>query len=140
MGDFREHGVMLYLSKDLYIAFIRLQADRGLGRSYAGLLPFTEGMYHLGYISKEAYEEHTGKYSEKLVSENTHLDPKQAEEKQRLQQKDRFFKEVLTQWEIHHTLEWREKMLKQAEMWKDKLESARLVLGFREKAVLLDGR
>ena len=39
--SFREHGVMLYLDKTLYKAFIRLQADKGLGRSYAGLLPFT---------------------------------------------------------------------------------------------------
>lgn len=35
MGDFREHGVMLYLDKVLYKAFIRLQADKGLGRSFA---------------------------------------------------------------------------------------------------------
>ena len=42
---FREHGVMLYLDKALYKAFIRLQADKGLGRSYAGLLPFVEGLY-----------------------------------------------------------------------------------------------
>lgn len=29
MGDFKEHGVMLYLDKILYKAFIKLQADKG---------------------------------------------------------------------------------------------------------------
>jgi len=63
MGNFKEHGVMLFLDKILYTAFIKLQADKGLGRSFAGLLPFTEGLYHLGYLSKEDYEAHIEKYS-----------------------------------------------------------------------------
>lgn len=70
MGDFREHGVMLYLDKTLYRAFIKLQADKGLGRSYAGLLPFTEGLFHLGYLSKQDHEEHVAKYSQGLIEES----------------------------------------------------------------------
>jgi len=66
LGKFREHGVMLFLSHDLYLGFIKLQADRGLGRSFAGLLPFNEGLYRMGYISKESYEAHKRKYSVKL--------------------------------------------------------------------------
>lgn len=60
---FREHGVMLYLDKTLYKAFIRLQADKELGRSYAGLLAFVEGLFRLGYLSKEEYEKYVQKYS-----------------------------------------------------------------------------
>ncbi len=57
MRGFKEHGLMLFLGKPLYNAFIKLQADKGLGRSYAGLLSFTSGLYYLGYLSKIDYEE-----------------------------------------------------------------------------------
>jgi hypothetical protein len=117
------------------MAFIRLQADKGLGRSYAGLLPFTEGMYHLGYISKEIYETHARKYSEQLATKEP-LTPKQLDERQRLEQKDKYFRQVLEQWVIHDNVEWRKKILKQAEEWKDKLQSARQLLDLREKPVV----
>lgn len=64
---FREHGVMLFLSNPLYLGFIKLQADKGLGRSYAGLLPFVEGLYRMGYLSKEDYEIYFKKYSQGLT-------------------------------------------------------------------------
>ncbi len=70
MVGFREHGVMLFLSKDLYLGFIKLQADKKLGRSYAGLLPFTEGLFKLGYISQEVYEVHKRRYNASLVEDN----------------------------------------------------------------------
>jgi len=64
---FQEHKVMLFLDKELYVAFIRLQADKTIGRSYAGLLPFVEGLYHMGYINRDVYQMHVQRYSDKLV-------------------------------------------------------------------------
>jgi hypothetical protein len=69
--DFQEHKIMLFLSKELYLAFIKLQSDRGLGRSYAALTPFVEGLYSLGYISKEVYEVHKQRYSAPLLVQKT---------------------------------------------------------------------
>ena len=66
MGSFREHGVMLYLDKAEYVGFIKCQADKGLGRSYAGKLIFIEGQYRLGYINQEEYEARVKKYSQGL--------------------------------------------------------------------------
>ena len=65
---FREHGVLLYLSNELYMGFVKLQADKGLGRSYAALLPFVEGLYHLGYITQEVYQAHVVRYSKPLLT------------------------------------------------------------------------
>lgn len=135
MDNFREHGVMLYLSKALYVGFIKLQADKGLGRSFAGLLPLTEGMYQLGYISKEVYEEHFKKYSQPLVSK-TPLTSEQIREKQILKQKEGYFKRALDQWDIHPQPSWRYKVFVQAEKWKDKVASAQLILDSHEKPVL----
>lgn len=66
--SFNEHKVLLCLDRELYMAFIRLQADKGLGRSYAGLIPYIEGLYKMGYLSKECYEAHLEKYSVPLVA------------------------------------------------------------------------
>lgn len=74
-------------------------------------------MYHLGYISKEAYETHVKKYSEQLITKEP-LTPEQVDERQRLEQKDKYFRQVLEQWAIHDDAEWRENILKRAEEWK----------------------
>ena len=63
---FREHGIMLYLDKIEYSGFIKLQADKNLGRSYAGKLAFDTGLYQLGYLSKKDYEKRVKKYSKSL--------------------------------------------------------------------------
>ena len=131
MGSFREHGVLIYLSKELYLGFIKLQADRGLGRSYAGLLPFAEGLYRLGYISKDVYEEHVRKYSQPLNAD-VPLTIQQLGQKAILERKDRQFKGQLDQWEEHSSVEWRKKVLADAEKYRDKLESARLLLKKKE--------
>jgi len=59
--------VTLYISRELYFALIKLQADKGLGRSFAGLLALTEGLYRLGYLPREAYEEFVIKYMQPLA-------------------------------------------------------------------------
>ena len=65
---FKEHGVLMYLSNELYLGFVKLQADKGLGRSYAALLPFVEGLYHMGYITQDVYQAHAVRYSKPLLT------------------------------------------------------------------------
>ena len=124
---FREHGVMLYLDKTLYKAFIRLQADKGLGRSYAGLLPFVEGLYHLGYLSKEEYEIHFQKYNTPLTEEPKPLTKEQMQEQEKLKQLTKTFKMILEQWE---TVPPKSKQyyLKKAQELKSKIPEAEEIL------------
>lgn len=67
---FKEHVIQLALDKPLYIRFLQLQADKKLGRPYAGLLAFVEGMYRLGYLSKEDYEKYSQRYSKPLEEDS----------------------------------------------------------------------
>jgi hypothetical protein len=97
MPTFREHGLMLYLSKELYMGFIKLQAEKGLGRSYAGLLPFIEGLYKLGYISQEVYEVHKRRYSKSLTDDDTPTLEK-LENKAEHDRLVKQFSDVLKQW------------------------------------------
>ena len=70
----KAHGLLLYLPPSLYLALIRLQADKGLGRSFAGLLALTEGLYRLGYLEEKEYirlyERYTTPLEEVLVTHN----------------------------------------------------------------------
>lgn len=136
MGKFREHGVMLFLSPELYVGFIKLQADRGLGRSYAGLLPFTEGLYQMGYVSKEVYEEHVKRYSKPLVSEKSKPSTKQQLKEQRqIEQLNKTLDMVADQWEDHPSEEWREKWLKIA-VEHSELAAAKEVLALASEKVV----
>ena len=127
MGSFKEHGVLIYLSKELYNGFIKLQADKSLGRSFAGLLPFTEGLFRLGYISKEVYEKHVHKYS-KPLEDPIILTKERKKEKQNIEKMDAYFRNILVQWDEHPDPNWRKKVLIRAEKFSDKIKSAKLVL------------
>lgn len=71
--SFQGHSLRLYLDKTFYKALIKLQADKGLGPSFAGLLIYTEGLHHLGYITNEEHEQHVKRYSQPLMDAPKHL-------------------------------------------------------------------
>lgn len=128
-GTFHEHGLLLYLDKDLYKAFIKLQADRNLGRSYAGFTALVTGFYQLGYISKEVYELHMQRYSEPLEPSKP-LTLEEQREKDELDNYDRVFKGMLEQWVAHSSEpSWVLKVSRLAEKYRDRLQSARQLLG-----------
>lgn len=133
MVGFREHGVMLFLSKDLYLGFIKLQAEKNLGRSYAGLLPFVEGLFKLGYISKEVYEVHKRKYSTSLLEDNTPT----LEKLERKTQYDKLVKQfsnVIKQWP---TMKAKSKnyWVKKAQEHQADIPNAKLILELAENKV-----
>lgn len=131
MTKFREHGVMIFLSRDLYVAFIKLQAEKELGRSFAALLPFTEGLYKMGYISEDVYEAHKKRYSEPLTGET------EAEKVQRLRREchvnketeklNKLFANVAKQWNEHTSKQWRSTWVKKAKQHLD-IANAKLIL------------
>ena len=128
MGKFREHGVMIFLSRDLYVAFIKLQAEKELGRSFAALLPFTEGLYQLGYISQEVYEAHKKRYSEPLTKEtDAEKLQKQAVSEKERDRLNRLFANVAEQWKQHLSSEWRNVWIRKAKQHSD-VPNSQLIL------------
>jgi len=116
----KQHGFLVYLPSELYLGIVKLQADRELGRVYPVLLAITEGLYHMGYISKEAYEIYSKKYSEKLVKEKVKpLTPKEELEIQKLTAS---FKNIIKNWEL----------TKQKEFWIQKAKWALKTYGAKK--------
>jgi hypothetical protein len=137
MGNFREHGLMLFLSPSLYMAFIKLQGDKGLGRSFAGLLAFNEGMHNLRYITDDEYEINKQKYSRKLIEIEPQkpLSLEQVNVKKELDKMSRAFSEVLRQWNLtHNDPHWKEKWFEKAEVWKDKIPSASMIIDLKNQS------
>ena len=82
----QEHIMKLCLPPELYLAVIKYQAQKELGKSYAGLLLVTKAAYQEKLISKEVYEKYLYRYSRKLVPEEEpqKLTTEQQKEKQKL--------------------------------------------------------
>lgn len=134
---FREHGVMLYLPKELYLGFIKLQAEKELGRSFAGLLPFTEGLFKLGYISEEVYETYKRRYSQPLTEDK--LAPlAKLEKKEEHDKLVKQFSNVLEQWS---TLKSKSKVYwtKKAQECASTIPTAKLILELVHQKVSVNG-
>lgn len=86
------------------MGFVKLQADKGLGRSFAALLPFVEGLYAMGYISEQVYEQHKKKYSQPLVTQK----PLQQFLDKREEQLNKTLGMVAVQWNEHPNRKWLE--------------------------------
>lgn len=114
----------MYLANDLYKGFVMLQATKGLGRSYAALLPFVEGLYSMGYISEDVYQHYSKKYSQPLEGR---VAQKVDEEAERTEKLNNVLGGVVTQWEMHPEEGWRQKWLKIAKRHSE-LENAKLLL------------
>lgn len=127
MGNFKEHGLMLYLGPELLIAHVKLQAAKELGRSYAGLLALTEGLYKLGFLEQADYERLRAYYSQGPKK----TQPLTMEQLQTRTEQDKMAKKfsgVLEQWADHPDAKWRSRWISEAKLWKDKIPVAKMVL------------
>ena len=73
----------------------------------------------------------------KIKRESSHtpvLSIEKQKEQERLKETDIALKGMLEQWDIHNQ-KWKDKALKYADKFKDKLESARLLLSKKERAI-----
>ena len=110
---------------------MRLQADKMLGRSYAGLLPFVEGLYHMGYLNREVYEQRARKYSDKLIGKKqfTLLEMQEMEKNAQLA---RLFQAVADQWASLKPAQ-REAHLKKAYEVRRTVKQAELIIQLGEQ-------
>ena len=125
----KPHGFLVYLPPQLYIAIVKLQADKQLGRCYPVLYALNEGLFRLGYISRETYETFEKRYSQRLIKEEPKpLSKQEAKQLEQLKEKEKAFSMVLDQWDIHHSQKWRNGWIKEAQKYKDKIPNAKLIL------------
>lgn len=131
----KDHGLLLFLAPELVIALAKVQIQKEIGRSYAGLYALTVGLHQLGVLSEEQFEVLEKRYSESLVQEPSEkpLSPAELLEKQKLQAKDRYFLAVLVQWNLHKDPIWRQRVFAEAEKFGE-LESAKRVLALRHRS------
>ena len=130
-----EHYLPLCLNGKLRLALIKLQAEKELGQSYAGLYALNEGLHSLKYLSDDDYQVFKKRYSDKLVADEQQ---KQGDELNRQSLKEiesmtRYFSMVLDQWRLHPNSEWRSKQLKKAKMYANRVPNAKSVLDLEKK-------
>jgi hypothetical protein len=126
----KEYGLLLFLKPELLLGLAKVQVQKQVGRSYAGLLALTVGFHELGAIDDETFTFFEKRYCEKLVQEPLQKPLSTAElmEKRRMETKDSQLKMMLVQWEIHKSESaWRLKIVSHAEKY-PQLESAKRVM------------
>ena len=128
----KEHGLLLFLPSELQLALARLQTNRSLGRSYAGLLAVTEGFHELGCLDKEEYEALKERYSQKLpcsivVERRKPRILEDAQEQTKLRKLEVDFSNTIKQWNTMKP-KAREYWVKKAEEYRDKVPNAKIVL------------
>jgi len=81
----QEHIMKICLPPELYLAVIKFQVEKEIGKSYAGLLLLTKAAYQEQLITREDYEKFQYRYSRKLVAEEQpqKLTSEQQKEKRR---------------------------------------------------------
>ena len=125
-GRFKDHGILLYLPKDLYRGWLQLQLDKDLGRSFSGLLAITEGLYNLGYISKEVYDLNIKKYCQPLTEPAKIA--AQDQKKNALEQKEKQLRGMLESWDLPHVNpKWHQTAIAEAQKYPE-LEVSKLLL------------
>ena len=95
---FKEHGVLIYLDKQLLVGFNKLMGDKELGRSYAALLCFVEGLHHHGYLSKQQYLNHKKRYSVPLTKDPQQVMLEEVNAAQARKQLNKTFSDLLKEW------------------------------------------
>ncbi|MCX8151388.1 MAG: hypothetical protein N3D85_07830 [Candidatus Bathyarchaeota archaeon] len=124
-----DHIIKICVAPELRSALIKYMAKHDLDKQFAVLHLLTKALHSEQLISKEVYEVYSFRYSRKLVSNSIErmMTQEQLKEKQLIEEKTRIFSMVLDQWHLHGE-DWRNKWIKQAEEWKDKVPNAKLIL------------
>lgn len=124
-----DHYLPLMLNAKLKMALIKLQADRELGQSYAGLLALIEGLHSLKYLDDEDYLVYSKRYSKKLVEEVQKgvkdMDPQAVRE---LDSMTKLFKGVLADWNLPHSKGWKEGWVKRASNYASRIKAAQMIV------------
>lgn len=134
----KDHGLLLYLNGKLQSGLIKVQSEKDLSKSPAGLYVFAAGLYHLGKLSKADYEQAQSFYAAKKLTEEKEsvpLTPSELAVKQKLAEKARQLKMVLGQWELDHKMGWREVWLQEAEKYPQLPEAQAIIQKYMSKPI-----
>ena len=146
-GSHREHIHPVMLNAPCYVGISKLMAKLECSKSAAILYALTEGLYKEGVISQEDHDLLAKRYGRTLKDvlaqkqakrEPSHepiLSIEQRKEKEFLDQKDKQFRGMVGQWNIHKDRNWRIKALSEAQKFKDTLQSARDLIANGESAI-----
>lgn len=123
-------------------ALAKYRARTGYGVTFALYNSLNEFWHQTRDMTEEGYLYNQKKYSETLIEAKKRIEAskaltrEQSTEDQKLKDKEIEFKNLVEQWKERPGLEWRLKIVKYAEKWKDKVPSAKLLLDLANKDVI----
>lgn len=97
--------------------FTELRADKKLGRSFAGLLCFVEGLHVMGFLGDRDYENYRKRYSTPLDKDPEQVALMEVTEANRRKDLNNTFRNIIEAYSLHKhqpkwVAYWREKAMK----------------------------
>jgi hypothetical protein len=111
-------------------ALIDYASKNRISTLYAGQSCLCKSLRSEGLLKEDDYQRLMQKYTKPLCKEEP-PEPKTPEEQKQqqvLDEKDRYFGGVLSQWDLDHKPSWKIEKLKEAEAWQTKCENAKLLV------------
>jgi hypothetical protein len=132
---FKGHIYTACLKDKIYLAAMKFQVDKHLGKAYTAQQLFIAGLYHYGYIDEKTFKEYTLMYSEKLDAETTNpLTTEQLKSQQKLRKIEKDFSEAIKQWDSMNP-KAQQYYIRKARKYRDTVPNAKLLLGLRREKV-----
>ena len=141
----REHIKSVFLCVPVYLGVQAASSKYRISQKAAILRELVRGLERDGFLAQADHDlliQRYGRPLDEVVSERkikrepSHvpiLTIEQRKEKAFLEGKDKGFQGILQQWDTHRDVNWRFKVVQDAEKYKDKLQSARDLLALAEK-------
>lgn len=130
MEDYGGHIKRVCLPPELCLAVASMEVKHGISEKRAILRLMTRGAAAEGVITKPQNEELMMRYSRKLIPQpqQEKLTREQVQEKQKLEEKARLFRGVISDWKYDHKLGWKDSWKKSAAEWADRIPEAKKIL------------
>jgi hypothetical protein len=127
-----EYKVPIFLAPEIRSAVNQYGVKNDIDKIYVVQQCILKTLHNEGFISKEVFEYYMPKYSRTIssMSERPQKPLNQAEQKQKqtVDEKNRLFASVISQWELSHKVGWRESWIEQAEFWSEQCPEAKRLL------------
>lgn len=96
---------------------------------YAAHCNLYKSLHSEGFLNEDDYQRLMQKFTAKLVKEQAKpMNFEEQKKQQKLDEKNRLFASVLSQWDLSHKVGWRESWIEQAEFWREQCPEAKRLL------------
>jgi hypothetical protein len=129
----------LFIDKAVQQALIDSAHKNRISTLYAAQMHLIKSLRSDNFLKDSDYQRLLQQFTQPLTKEEPPKpqSPEEIKQQQIIDEKNRLFQMVLSQWDLTHKPGWKEDWLRQAEKWQDKVPTAKALLERYAKQVII---